>query len=183
MIIQLSTQSLSIFPGNLSKTVFTLLSIVSTFLFAPNLYAADSESRQIIILSQDSNISIDEKSSQQSTTYIETDIVPLPGGGNIIALLAGDASEPVYRFNLVDCPLLEILDALVITFNAEEIKVPGQPGITANVVVKDDNALGITITTQVELTNIRDTIDQVAIASGCNIFLERKSIVVDLCGN
>ena len=183
MISQFSTHSHNIITACLFKPFFCLHLIFCIFLFPAKVFPAESESSQIIILSQDNNSGIKEKPNQESAAFIATDIVPLPSGGNIIALIGGDSSEPVYRFNLVDTPLVEILDALVITFNAEDITVPGQPDISANVVIKDLYAHSVTITTQVELTPIGDTIDHVAIASDCNIYLERKSIIVDLCGH
>ena len=92
-----------------------------------------------------------------------------------------DYDDIVYRFNLTETSLFEILNTLLKTIKPDEITIPGQPSPISELIIKDDAVYAIKITIQVVNTNIEETIDLLSIASGCNIYKERYQLILDRC--
>jgi len=82
---------------------------------------------------------------------------------------------------VTETSLIEILEALVLTIQPDEITIVGQPAIINELVIKDDLATAISISLEADNTTLEQTLDLAAIASGCNIYQDDLQIILDRC--
>jgi len=155
--------------------VFLLTGIDPFAVFAA---AGDLADDRAIILGVLDN---DAQADSVAIVFTETDIIPLGAGGNVIALRGSNPGELFYRFKVTETSLIEILEALVLTIQPDEITIVGQPAIINELVIKDDLATAISISLEADNTTLEQTLDLAAIASGCNIYQDDLQIILDRC--
>ena len=155
--------------------VFLLTGIDPFAVFAA---AGDLADDRAIILGVLDN---DAQADSVAIVFTETDIIPLGAGGNVIALRGSNPGELFYRFKVTETSLIEILEALVLTIQPDEITIVGQPAIINELVIKDDLATAISISLEADNTTLEQTLDLAALASGCNIYQEDLQIILDRC--
>jgi len=147
---------------------------------------------EITLETEDSEIILSSEPTEANLQgYSNAVILPLPGGGSIMALRTADTGEAAYTFTLEDANLVAVLQALAesmtppveITASPYNTSIENDPlSISAPTVsVKTALAYIISVSFRVADANINQVIDQAAIASGCNIYLDSRIIVVDRC--
>ena len=109
--------------------------------------------------------------------YSAAEILSVGASGTIMTQRR-DLTEPaIYSFNLTDAPLPELLRVLALTlYRAPDFITPA-----GSVFISDGAANERIITIGVESLDITATLDQVAIAARCNIYLDDLTMVVDRC--
>ncbi len=155
--------------------VFLLSCIIPLTVLAA---ADDLTEDSAIILGARNN---DEQANDTGLVFMETDIISLGAGGSVIALHDSDSSALRYRFKVTETSLVEILEALVLTIQPDEVTIPGQPEKISELVIKDDLAEAISISMEANNTTLEQTLDLAAIASDCNIYREDEQIILDRC--
>lgn len=146
----------------------------------------------ITLETEDSEIILSsEPTADNVQGYSNAVILPLPGGGSIMALRTDDTGEAAYTFTLEDANLVAVLQALAesmtppveITVSPYATTAENDPLAIAapTVAIKTALAYILSVSFQVADASISEALDQAAIASGCNIYLDGQVIVVDRC--
>ena len=165
----------SIFP----RVIGFLLSL----LIPVSLFSAETEDSGVIILSSDPN-------ADNPQGFNNAVILPIPGGGTVMALRSEQTGEPSYSFSLENASLVALLNILAqsmlppveITPSPYEQVDYADSGLNAPTVsVRTAIAYVLEVSFEVSNASLLDTIDQAAIASDCNIYLDGQTIVVDRC--
>ncbi len=163
---------------SIRRTLLTVFLLTGIYPVSVNAATDDLADDRTIILGVLDN---DELVDSRATAFTETDIISVGTGGSVIALRASGSSALFYRFKVTETSLIEILEALVLTIQPDEITIPGQPAKINELVIKDDLAETISISLEANNTTLEQTLDLAAIASGCNIYLEDLQIILDRC--
>jgi len=147
------------------------------------LYAAEPEEPGVVILSSEPN-------AENQQGFTNAVVIPLPHGGSIMALRTQGTGVPAYTFMLEQANLVALLQVLAqsmippveITLSPYEIVDYSESGMAApTVAIKTAIAYVLDVSIQVDSASLMETLDQAAIASGCNIYLDGQTIVVDRC--
>lgn len=163
------------FPGISTALISALCAVF--------LHAAEPEEPGVVILSSEPN-------AENQQGFTNAVVIPLSNGESIMALRAQGTSVPAYTFILEEANLVALLQALAqsmippvdITPSPYEIVDYSETGMSApTVAVKTAIAYVLDVSFQVDSASLVETLDQAAIASGCNIYLEGQTIVVDRC--
>ncbi len=136
--------------------------------------AADTQSPAIVILGPETNDAED--------IYRELDMLPIDSLHMLTTLRETDTSEPLYTFSVSDALLADVLKALAATLE-QRISLPNSPeqpqsGTTR---LMDYLANDIRVSAMINMADILAVLDQLAIASRCNIYLDNLTIIVDRC--
>jgi hypothetical protein len=119
----------------------------------------------------------EQAAGQPTEVFQEAEILMLPGGQTLSALRKDTTADARYSFKISAVPLIDLLGALAGTLYTAPDYV--QPAGTLD--VQDERANNRTVSMSVEKVTITEALDQAAIASGCNIYLENLTIIVDRC--
>lgn len=163
---------------SIRRTLLTVFLLTGIYPVSVNAATDDLADDRTIILGVLDN---DEQVDSRATVFTETDIISVGTGGSVIALRASGSRALFYRFKVTETSLIEILEALVLTIQPDEITIPGQPAKINELVIKDDLAETISISLEANNTTLEQTLDLAAIASGYNIYLEDLQIILDRC--
>lgn len=130
----------------------------------------DQDARRLVTVTSDGGTT-----GSRGSTYSVADILLVAGGGSVHALRTEIGGEPVFTFDLKDSPLMALLNALSLA-----MQIP-LPQATPNVIAEDLAAEGRFVTLDVREVSLIEALDQAAIDSGCNIYLDGLAVVVDRC--
>lgn len=110
----------------------------------------------------------------------EAEILPVPGGGTVTAIFREPGKHPLYSFSFDNVGLADLVGTLTQTlYPPDDSTMRRSHG--EGLVIQDESAGAREFSISVENQALADVIDQIAIASGCNIFLERRTLVIDRC--
>lgn len=127
-------------------------------------------------------ISLGRVAGETGPVFNELDIIPIDERNTLITLRETDTSDPLYTVSVSDVLLTDLLAALATSLE-QRISTTTTTSVpeTGSTRLIDELAASIRVSVEVEQANITRTLDQVAIASHCNIYLDDQVIVVDQC--
>lgn len=169
----------------LSCNPLTLLRLIASSTVLIFIYSANLSAQEIILSSGPDPLS----------PYSNAEILPV-GNTTIMALRTVDTGEPVYTFTMENENLVQVLRVLATTLlppveitssplnapndsneNSAIFAEPAKPMLN----IQDGAAYVQEVTFSVSEADINAALDQAAIASNCNIYIEGLIITVDRC--
>jgi hypothetical protein len=118
--------------------------------------------------------------ADRNDAFTAAEILPVPGNGTVFALRANSTEEALYSFSLLAVNLVDLLGTLSQTlYDANDTAAIFSHG--ERLTVWDASASDRTIDITVDELTLEAALDLVSVASGCNIFITNRTIVVDRC--
>ena len=110
----------------------------------------------------------------------EAEVLPIPGDGTLVAIRYEAGGPANYSITVENISLIAVAGTLTQTLypdnNTTLTRSHGD-----GLVVLDSVAHDREVTLNLSRLPLADTMDQLAIASGCNLYLEEEQIIIDRC--
>lgn len=145
------------------------ISLTGTSQHATAAQEATTVSPEIILSGPDED-------DENASPYAMADLITVAGNAPVRVLRRDVGAPAVVSFAVNNALLMDLLGAL-----ARALDDGTDQTSAGNVIAEDEAALLISVTLTVETLSVDAAIDQVAIASNCNIYRSGLQIVIDRC--